>query len=276
MRYTYIQKVADEGYRIDENGHLVTVEKLVHNWHLVNIMDDHKGLFKTFTSITSEEEIVQFANTFGHLGRGVVRRMVTVGSFEYKGLSMPISEDHPLIITGEYETPNTLISLQEYETMEQKGKSGNHYLFPNCESVQFWFQFIDYMKNFCWMFDSSPYKNKPEYKSGVWEIINPLFDNGIAMKVETVNVDESDSDGPALSFVHYAKNLLSALYLQLALHYTGERVIQECSNPNCHSYFEIGGLEGKRRHAKYCSEACKNHYHNAKRPSTLEGRSAIE
>jgi hypothetical protein len=69
----------------------------------------------------------------------------------------------------------------------------------------------------------------------------------------TVRSDPTDF---ALSIT--PKNLLGALWLQVAQAVTGNLQHRECEEQTCRQWFEVSTrLEGKRKNREYCSDACR-------------------
>ena len=120
--------------------------------------------------------------------------------------------------------------------------------------------------------------------AGVSESLNFWYDEIEKMSTSVQNAEAGPlaipADGAVIALGHVVlrrgpdglmittrpATLLGALWLQLGQHLAGGAALMNCEY--CSGWFAAGRPGGRRRIARFCSTACKNAWHNARRSST--------
>jgi hypothetical protein len=232
----------------------------VHEYRLSEPLNESE-LFKRFSKLKTDDEILEFANQFGFLG---LHRFKPQESEEDYFLSLPIRERQLL-------EPGERLSLWQsqiksmYDCLELwKALQTNDLKF--LETVT---KTVENMGNI-WFHSPS---------SGEWEIIDPIdatlfnkgdsFDRAAAVLSSLIwgNLHgqavpyltwRKSNLGPVFALRQLTSSLKGVLWLRLSEAIATNTEVRLCKSPTCGNWFSVGGgrRNTKKKDAEYCSRTC--------------------
>ena len=208
-------------------------------------LSDYPSLFMQFSQMDKTPEAVEsFANAFGTLN----------------------THDFWHVIKLENDTSNVcfvaLPSVQEKYVRQRlsfegiRKFEGQHLCFA--EPLRHWYAEIDQLRNAVELWQGLKVSNEDVRKK-----LQDTINNKSKKVTPELYFDPSKN---SLELVMYPDNLLTALWLQLALAVDGRKIYKQCENEACREWFEIGKW-GSRVDKKYCDNGgkCKQAVYDAKR-----------
>lgn len=214
-------------------------------------INDYPALFLWFAQLDKTPLIIErFANSFGFLGEKELENIIALPTFQENFVAQDRRNS-----AGERARPNNI-----EKRMNQELSVKEPYV---CwaEPLSHWYSAIEEMREAIHLWDKAKAGSKDA---------NKKLGTQINIKLEkvtpTVYLDTAES---SLELIVTPKNLLSALWLQLALAVDGRKAYKQCENEACRSWFEVGKW-GSRVDKKYCRNSCKQAVYDVKKSKKLE------
>ncbi len=210
-------------------------------------VNDFPSLFMDFAQMEKTPEAVEaFANAFGTLNVHDV--------WNYFRLEHDTSKICAIVLP-EVQSEHIRYLTQPLGRGEKAFSEYENYYPCFAEPLRLWYAEIDQLRTIIELWQSLTHSDK-EAKGKIQTTINDKIKAKVTPKLFLDSLSES------LELVVYPDNLISALWLQLALAVDGRKAYKQCQN--CQNWFEVGKW-GSRIDRKYCGDSCKQAVYDAKK-----------